>query len=119
MARKEEKSFWDKIKWIAEVIAAIGVIAGIGYGVGKWQSYIEYKTILMEKECYSASLDEIERKGWSLVPSKHIEFKNRDAGIDFDARMRELQSEMRELMAQEEESKEELQELFGKLGDTL
>ena len=50
MARKEEKSFWDKIKWIAEVIAAIGVIAGIGYGVGKWQSYIEYKTILMEKE---------------------------------------------------------------------
>lgn len=50
MARKEEKSFLDKIKWIAEVIAAIGVIAGIGYGVGKWQSYIEYKTILMEKE---------------------------------------------------------------------
>lgn len=50
MVKKVEISYWDKVKWIAELITAIGVIAGLGYGVGKWQSDIEYKTILMEKE---------------------------------------------------------------------
>lgn len=65
--------------------------------------------------CYSASLEEIEKKGWSLVPSKYIEFKNKDEQIDFDARMRELQNELSELLQQEEESKQELKALFEKL----
>ena len=69
--------------------------------------------------CYSASLDEIEQKGWSLVPSKYIEFKNRDEQIDFDAKMRQLQGELRELLQQEEESKQQLKELFDKLGYSL
>ena len=66
--------------------------------------------------CYSATLEEIEAKGWSLVPSKYIEFKNRDEGIDFDTKMKQLQSEMRELLRQEEESKRELSNLFKELG---
>ena len=69
--------------------------------------------------CYSASLEEIERKGWSLVPSKYIEFKNRDEQVDFDTRMRELQDELSALLKQEEESKRELKELFDKLGYEL
>ena len=66
--------------------------------------------------CYSATLDEIEKKGWSLVPSKYIEFRNRDEQIDFDTRMRQLQTEMRDLLQQEEESKQELKNLFNSLG---
>ena len=66
--------------------------------------------------CYSATLDEIRQKGWSLVPSKYIEFRNRDEQIDFDAKMRELQGDMRELLRQEEKNKEELKVLFEKLG---
>ena len=66
--------------------------------------------------CYSATLEEIEAKGWSLVPSKYIEFKNRDEGIDFDTQMRQLQDEMRELLRQEEESKRKLLKLFKELG---
>ena len=66
--------------------------------------------------CYSATLEEIEAKGWSLVPSKYIEFKNRDEGIDFDSQMKRLQGEMRELLRQEEESKRELSALFKELG---
>ena len=66
--------------------------------------------------CYSATLEEIEAKGWSLVPSKYIEFKSRDEGIDFDSKMKELQAEMRELLKQEEESKKDLLNLFRKLG---
>ena len=66
--------------------------------------------------CYSATLDEIRQKGWSLVPSKYIEFRNLDEQIDFDAKMRELQGDMRELLRQEEKNKEELKVLFEKLG---
>ena len=61
-------------------------------------------------------VDEIEQKGWSLVPSKYIEFKNRDEQIDFDTKMKQLQSEMRDLLQQEENSKQQLKELFKSLG---
>ena len=66
--------------------------------------------------CYSATLDEIEKKGWSLVPSKYIEFRNRDEQIDFDKKMKQLQTEIRDLLLQEEESNKELKSLFEKLG---
>lgn len=66
--------------------------------------------------CYSATLEEIEKKGWSLVPSKYIEFKNREEQIDFDAKMKELQAKMKDLLKQEEESTQELKELFEKIG---
>ena len=69
--------------------------------------------------CYSATTEEIEQKGWSLVPSKYIEFRNRDEQIDFDTKMLELQNDMRELLKQEEDSKEELKKLFEKLGYKL
>lgn len=52
------------------------------------------------------------------MPSKYIEFKNRDEQIDFDVRMRELQGELSVLLKQEE-SKHELKELFEKLGYSL
>lgn len=55
--------------------------------------------------CYFATLQEIETKGWSLVPSKYIEFANRDKGIDFDVKMKQLQDEMRELLNEEAESR--------------
>lgn len=66
--------------------------------------------------CYSATVTEIEQKGWSLVPSKYIEFRNRDEQIDFDTKMRELQKEIRELLQEEEESKQQLKNLFNSLG---
>ena len=61
-------------------------------------------------------LNEIEEKGWSLVPSKYIEFRNRDEQIDFDTKMKQLQAEMRNLLQQEEESKQQLKDLFNSLG---
>ena len=62
------------------------------------------------------TVEEIEAKGWSLVPSKYIEFRNRDENIDFDTKMKQLQSEMQELLHQEEASKKELLNLFKELG---
>ena len=66
--------------------------------------------------CYSASTEEIEAKGWSLVPSKYIEFKGTAEEIDYDGKMKQIQSELRDLLEQEEESKKQLKELFAKLG---
>lgn len=82
-----------------------------------WQRVGHEDTYHDEPEyCYSATLDEIEKKGWSLVPSKYIEFKNRDEQIYFDTKMKQLQAEMRDLLQQEEESKQQLKELFKSLG---
>jgi type I restriction enzyme M protein len=66
--------------------------------------------------CYSATIKEISEKGYNLVPSRYIEFVNRDETQDFDSSMKALQSELTELLKQEEESKKELLEVFKDLG---
>lgn len=55
-------------------------------------------------------------KGYTLVPSRYIEFINRDENIDFDTKMKTLQSELQELLKAEEKSKEELLAVFKELG---
>lgn len=66
--------------------------------------------------CYSASFEEIEKRDFSLVPSKYIEFINRDEQIDFDTKMKSLQNELGELIKEEEQSKENLLKVFEELG---
>ena len=66
--------------------------------------------------CYSASFDEVAKKDFSLVPSKYIEFVNRDENIDFDEKMKALQSYFADLFKAEEVSKGDLLNVFDKLG---
>lgn len=66
--------------------------------------------------CYSATLEEIASKNYSLVPSKYIEFVNRDEQVDFDQKMRGLQSELSALLKEEVESRQELLDVFKSLG---
>ena len=66
--------------------------------------------------CYSASFDEVAEKGFTLVPSRYIEFVNRDENIDFETKMKSLQSELQELLKEEEKSKAELLNVFKELG---
>ncbi len=66
--------------------------------------------------CYSASFEEVEKKDFSLVPSKYIEFINRDENIDFDEKMTALQGEFAELLKAEEQSKKDLLKVFKELG---
>ena len=66
--------------------------------------------------CYSATKQEIAEKGYNLVPSRYIEFVNRDETQDFDASMKTLQEELTELLKQEEASKKELLGVFKDLG---
>ena len=69
--------------------------------------------------CYVATKEEIIAKDYSLVPSKYIEFVNRDENIDFDIRMQTLQAEFKELLQQEEQSKADLLNVFKELGYEL
>ena len=69
--------------------------------------------------CYSASFDEVVKKDFSLVPSKYIEFVNRDENINFDEKMTSLQTELSDLLQQEAESKTELLNVFKELGYEL
>jgi type I restriction enzyme M protein len=66
--------------------------------------------------CYSASFDEVAKKDFSLVPSKYIEFVNRDENIDFDEKMQSLQTEFAELLKAETQSKNDLLNVFKELG---
>jgi type I restriction enzyme M protein len=79
----------------------------------KWQqSEIEN----IPEFCYSAKFEEIEKKDFSLVPSKYIEFVNRDENIDFDEKMKTLKSEFAELLNAESSSKNDLLTVFKELG---
>ncbi len=64
----------------------------------------------------SVGIDEIEQNGWSLVPSKYIEFIDHDLEIDFPAEMCRIQQEMRDLLMQEKESQRMLEEAFRGIG---
>lgn len=66
--------------------------------------------------CYSASFEEVAEKGFTLVPSRYIEFVNRDENIDFDTKMKSLQSELKELLIEEEKSKQDLLKVLEELG---
>ena len=64
----------------------------------------------------SVGIDEIEKQGWSLVPSKYIEFIDHDLEIDFNAEMSRIQAEMRDLLSQEKQSQKMLEDAFRGIG---
>ncbi len=83
------------------------------------QTYHQWQTDEIEsipEFCYAASLEEIIKKDFSLVPSKYIEFVNRDENIDFDEKMDMLKNEFTDLLKAEKESKNELLSVFKELG---
>jgi len=90
-------------------------IKDIGNTYHTWQQdNHNYKDI--PEYCYSASFDEVAKKDFSLVPSKYIEFVNRDENIDFEEKMKALQTEFSQLLKAEEHSKKDLLAVFTDLG---
>lgn len=66
--------------------------------------------------CYAAKKDEIAAKDYSLVPSRYIEFVNCDETADFEEKMLQLQSELKDLLIQEQKSRQDLLEVMKGLG---
>ena len=89
-------------------------VTGLFHAWQKDDTYKDYKDI--PEFCYSATKKEIAEKGYNLVPSRYIEFVNKDETVDFDTSMKQLQSELTELFKAEAESKKELLAVFKDLG---
>ena len=82
-----------------------------------WQSEGTNGTAYAVPELYrSVSIAEIEKQGWSLVPSKYIEFIDHNLDIDYPAEMARIQKEMQEVMAAEKQSQKMLAEAFRGIG---
>lgn len=82
-----------------------------------WQNAGTDGTQYAVPELYrSVGIDEIERHGWSLIPSKYIEFIDNDLEIDFPTEMRRIQQEMREILEQEKKSQKMLEDAFRGIG---
>lgn len=64
----------------------------------------------------SVGMAEIEKNGWSLIPSKYIEFIDHDMEIDFAAEMGRIRKEMSEVLAQEKQSQKMLVKAFKGIG---
>lgn len=82
-----------------------------------WQNVCTDGTKYDVPELYrSVGIAEIEKQGWSLVPSKYIEFIDHDLDIDFHAEMSRIQQEMRDVLAQEKQSQKLLEDAFRGIG---
>jgi type I restriction enzyme M protein len=80
-----------------------------------WQTDLKKYTNVAEFS-YAASIDEVIAKDFSLVPSKYIQFINRDENNDFDDKMKVLQQDFSELLKAEAQSKNDLLTVFKELG---
>lgn len=66
--------------------------------------------------CRSVTIDEIAANDYSLVPSRYIEFVDRDSDIDFDREMRRIQQDISEILDEESKAEKQLREAFEGLG---
>ena len=82
-----------------------------------WQSP-EYKERYNDVPEFSKSvnLKTIEENDYSLVPSKYIEFVDRDLDIDFDKEMIRIQKQMKALLKEEKETHQMLRDAFEGIG---
>lgn len=92
-------------------------IAKIAQNFHNWQQMGYEKTYKNIPEyCCSAGFDEIKENDFSLVPSKYIEFIDRDSGINFDKEMKRIQKEFSAILSDEADSQAELRDAFKGLG---
>ncbi len=120
--REDEILFMDLRRWGSEydkkfIELTAEDIEKVALNYHNWQQ-TDYKTTYknVPEYCYSASFEKVKANDFSLVPSKYIEFVDRDSNIDFDTEMKRIQQEFKTLIAEEEESQNQLKEAFKGLG---
>ena len=81
----------------------------------KWQT--ENSAEFAEPELYrSVKFDELEKNNFSLVPSRYIEFVDRDTNIDFDKVLSETASTVSDLLSRQRSNDETLRNALKTLG---
>ncbi len=66
--------------------------------------------------CYSADKKRIISNDYSLIPSKYIEFINKDIAINYDKEMKRIKNDIQSVLLEESESQVKLLEAFKGLG---
>lgn len=75
---------------------------------GNYEDVAEY--------CKSVNIDEIAKQNYNLAPSKYIDFIDHDLEIDYEKEMKRIQTEMKEILSNEEKSQSMLIDAFGGIG---
>ena len=66
--------------------------------------------------CKSVTKEELAEKDFSLVPSKYIEFIDKDLDIDYEKEMSRIQKEMKALLEEEKKTQQILKDAFQDIG---
>ena len=83
----------------------------------KWQQEGTDGTRYAEPELYrSVGIEEIAANGYSLVPSRYIEFVDRDSNIDYDNTLRDSAKAVSDLLRRHEENIKHIKDAFKGLG---
>lgn len=83
----------------------------------KWQSEGTDGVTCAVPELYkSVHFDEIKKNNFSLVPSRYIEFVDRDQSIDYEKVMSEAAEKVSEILARQEANRTALKNAFAALG---
>ena len=106
----------DKGKKKKKTVLTDAQIAKIKEVYSNWQSADTSLYFDVPEFCKSATLDEIKAKGYSLAPSKYIEFIDHDLEIDYEAEMTRIQAEMRDIISAEKKSQTMLEVAFRGIG---
>lgn len=83
----------------------------------RWQQEGTDGTQYAEPELYrSVGIEEIAANGYSLVPSRYIEFVDRDSNIDYDNTLRDSAKAVSDLLRRHEENIKHIKNAFKGLG---
>ncbi|MDE7444855.1 MAG: type I restriction-modification system subunit M [Lachnospiraceae bacterium] len=86
----------------------------------RWQQEGSDGSNYAEPELYrSVGLEELERNNFSLVPSRYIEFVDRDKSIDYDKVLTETATAVGEMIELQKQNQEALANAFSALGYAL
>jgi type I restriction enzyme M protein len=120
--RENEVLFMDLRQWGVPfeklfIELTVEEITKVSENYHNWQQ-ADYKSTYknVPEYCYSATIEEIKNNDFALVPSRYIEFVDRDGEIDFHKEMKRIQKEFKNLMNAERKSQEELIQAFKVLG---
>lgn len=109
----------DKGKKKKKTVLSDAQIAKVKEIYNNWQSTDTSLYADVPELCKSATLEGengIRANGYSLAPSKYIEFIDHDLEIDYEAEMSRIQKEMREILKAEKSSQAMLEEAFRGIG---
>lgn len=123
--REKEILFMDLRRWGREfekqfIELTEEEITKVAKNYHNWQQMDDGTTYENIPEfCYSANFEEVQANDFSLIPSKYIEFVDRDREIDFASDMKRIQQKFKILLKEEMDSQEQLKNAFKVLGYEL